>query len=172
MAVTNEVELLPDGTRRYRGRVLKFTTVNDLAAVCARIDAELDGIPPRGSGSYADDRLAHHDYWQELRTLKSANEDELLTRVVDLLDTYNWLCHHDRPARMADGTWRTAVQGDAGFPDIIALRGGRMVIAELKHATKVSADQELWLEAFRQLPGAEVYVWRPGDEDAIEEVLR
>ena len=67
-------------------------------------------------------------------------------------------------------TWRSD-HSPKGFPDLIFLRGDRMVVAELKVGTNTpSAEQEAWLAAFR-LIGAEVFVWRPEDWTTIEEVL-
>jgi hypothetical protein len=38
-------------------------------------------------------------------------------------------------------------------------------------AARVKPEQEAWLQALCAVPGLEVYVWRPGDMDAIAEVL-
>lgn len=76
-----------------------------------------------------------------------------------------WRCFH---------TWNS-MRSVAGFPDLICLRGGEMVVAELKSATgKTTEAQEQWLFSFRAVPGARVFVWRPDDESwaQIEEVLR
>lgn len=64
-----------------------------------------------------------------------------------------------------------------GFPDSIILPGlrGPVIVAELKtEKGKVTEDQERWLEAFRQVPGVEVYVWRPSDllSGEIELIIR
>ncbi len=63
----------------------------------------------------------------------------------------------------------------AGFPDLICLRGGEMVVAELKSTTgKTTEAQEQWLFSFRAVPGARVFVWKPDDASwsEIEQVLR
>ena len=63
----------------------------------------------------------------------------------------------------------------AGFPDLICLRGGEMVVAELKSTTgKTTEAQEQWLFSFRAVPGARVFVWKPDDESwaEIERELR
>lgn len=63
----------------------------------------------------------------------------------------------------------------AGFPDLVCLRGGEMVVAELKSLTgKTTEAQEQWLFSFRAVPGARVFVWRPTDPDwaEIERELR
>ena len=50
-----------------------------------------------------------------------------------------------------------------GWPDILAVKGGRMIAAELKSAKgRLTMDQNLWLHDL-QRTGAEVFVWRPCD---------
>lgn len=65
----------------------------------------------------------------------------------------------------------------AGFPDLVMLRGGRLVVAELKSAKgKTTPAQRRWLDAFGEVAAVadtvEVYCWRPTDEAAVIEVLR
>lgn len=97
-------------------------------------------------------------------------------QVLHLAALHGWRRAHFRPARVKDRrtgkeTWRTPVQGDGvGFPDLILLRGDRLIAAELKSDTADDppAEQVAWLEAFGAA-GAETYVWRPAD---LEEVAR
>ncbi len=83
---------------------------------------------------------------------------------------------------MTARSWRTAIQGDAGFPDIVAVRGDRMLFAELKaEKGKLSAEQEEWIATLKAsatwLSGSrarwhpQVYVWRPQGWPEIERVL-
>jgi hypothetical protein len=68
-----------------------------------------------------------------------------------------------------------SVRSEPGFPDLCMVRGGRLVVAELKSLTgRLSPAQEQWLGALGAVPCCEVYVWRPTDEDwaIIERVLR
>ena len=100
-------------------------------------------------------------------------EADLLTGVLDLARLLLWRTIHVRPARTAHG-WRTAVQGDGtGWPDVVALRADRVVVAELKaDRGRLTAEQTAWLAAWT-VAGAEVHIWRPADyPDAIAEVLR
>lgn len=90
--------------------------------------------------------------------------------VVDLARLYGWLVNHQIPLRTKRG-WATGTQGDIGFPDIIAVRTGRLVVAELKVKTAVRPEQAAWLDRFRAVPGAEVFVWKPADWDTITAVL-
>jgi hypothetical protein len=72
-----------------------------------------------------------------------------------------WMVAHFRPAKTDKG-WRTAMQGDAGFPDLALARGGQTILAELKSEKgRVSAEQKLWLAA------SHGYLWRPSDWESI-----
>ena len=83
-----------------------------------------------------------------------------------------WKRAHFRPARTAHG-WRTPVAADgAGFPDLILVRGDRLLAAELKtESGTLTPAQSEWLEALAAA-GMETFVWRPDDWDAIAKVLR
>ena len=96
------------------------------------------------------------------------SEQQFTQAVIDFAKYKGWMVAHFRPARTTRG-WRTPVQGDNGFPDLVLARDGRVVYAELKVGRNtLSKDQERWANA---LP--EMYVWRPADlRDSIAEVLR
>jgi VRR-NUC domain len=100
------------------------------------------------------------------------SERDFQAAVVEAARLLGWRVAHFRPARTAQG-WRTPVQADgAGFPDLIAVRGPRLIAAELKSERgKLRPEQAQWLEAF-QAAGAEARIWRPDDWAAIEERLR
>lgn len=121
-------------------------------------------------------RLPSLDPWEgEPRPLaETLSEDALLSSVIDRAASHGWKTLHIRPARTSKG-WRTPVQGDGrGFPDFLGVRRGVLLVAELKrHGEKPTAEQEAWLAAFRTLPFARVFVWRPADlySGEIEEAL-
>ena len=99
------------------------------------------------------------------------SEEDFKALVIDLAHVHSWRVAHFRPAMTKQG-WRTAVQGDgAGFPDLVLVRGNRLLFAELKSVKgKVSPDQKTWLQGLREAC-SEVYLWRPSDYDEIERVL-
>jgi Holliday junction resolvase len=73
--------------------------------------------------------------------------------------------------------WRYFHASDArrsvpGFPDIIAVRGTRLFVAEIKTAKgRVSTEQRAWLDAFT-LAGVPAYLWRlPADWAEVGKVL-
>lgn len=98
-------------------------------------------------------------------------ENELLTGVLDVCRLLGWRTIHLRPARSAT-SWRTAVHG-VGFPDVLAVRGSRIVAAELKVGRKqLTAEQGRWLTDLAAA-GADCHVWRETDyPDGIVEALR
>lgn len=95
-------------------------------------------------------------------------EQQFVDAVLELAQLRGWLCHHDRPARTDKG-WRTAVQGTAGFPDLVLAREGEVHYWEAKRTERErpTALQVAWLNA---VPDGRVIV--PGDWDWIEEALR
>ena len=93
------------------------------------------------------------------------SEDELKEWVLGEAQRGGWLFVHFRPAR-TDRGWRTAMEGDKGFPDLVLARGGVVILAELKSEKgRVSPDQEYWIKA------AGAQVWRPSDWPKIQKVL-
>jgi hypothetical protein len=98
-------------------------------------------------------------------------ERELQKGVIDCARLFGWRVAHFRPAQTARG-WRTPVEADgAGFPDLVLVRDGRLIFAELKSGTgKLGDAQQVWLDALELVntahvcgPCIEVYVWKPDD---------
>lgn len=95
------------------------------------------------------------------------SEAEFTTQVVQLAQLMGWKVVHFRAAKTGKG-WRTAMQGDPGFPDIIAARFGRVVAAELKvGSNKPTPLQREWLSHW----GQDAYVWYPTDWRQIEHIF-
>lgn len=104
-------------------------------------------------------------------------------RVVGLARVYGWRIYHapdNRPAGKSGRAQRMADRSSVGFPDLLLLRPGRLVVAELKTRTgKLGPGQREWLAEFTRLgfmleceERIEAYLWRPADWDAIHETLR
>lgn len=65
-----------------------------------------------------------------------------------------------------------SLRDEAGFPDLVLVRAGRLVFAELKTETgRVRPAQKAWIDALAEACTAAVYVWRPRDWDTVQEVL-
>jgi hypothetical protein len=98
-------------------------------------------------------------------------------QVIDLAKLFKWHVHHARPARTEQG-WRTPIQGDKGFPDLVLARNGRVIFAELKTdspRSRLRPEQEAWARALTPTAGEpthEHHVWRPADRRHVEEALR
>ena len=95
------------------------------------------------------------------------SEAEFQRAVIDLAERRGWLVAHFRPARTAQG-WRTPVEGDAGFPDLVLARAGVVWLVELK------SERGPWTEAqqawAREL-GASWKLYRPRHWPEIERLL-
>ena len=92
----------------------------------------------------------------------SVPEEQFQKSVVDAAKRTGWLCYH---------TYRSD-RSQAGFPDLVMVKPPRVIFAELKRQEgKPKPEQERWLETLGQCDGVEVYLWRPGDMDALVKVL-
>jgi hypothetical protein len=99
---------------------------------------------------------------------------EFEAAVVELAQLHGWRVHHQRAARRANGGWASAVEGHAGFPDLVLARGprhgrpGRLVVAELKAGRgRLEPEQRQWRDTLAQVPGLELHAWH---QDSLEEI--
>lgn len=107
------------------------------------------------------------------KILRSITEKQFQAQVEGLLKAYGWRYYHPPDNKPVTGnTGRTYIQNvKAGFPDLVAVRGGRLLCIELKRETgKTTPEQETWL-ADLQAAGAECHVWRPRDLPSIRATL-
>lgn len=102
----------------------------------------------------------------------SVTEAQFTAQVIEMAQLHGYRAAHFRPARTEAG-WRTAVQGDGkGFPDLVLVGRGRVIVAELKSEKgRPSIEQLDWLAAFGAA-GVERYIWRPDDFDDILRILK
>ena len=90
-------------------------------------------------------------------------EEDLLAMVIDLAHLKGWLVSHFRPAWSSKG-YRTPVQGDKGFPDLVLVKGKRLLFVELKSEKgKLWLEQENWRQVLSGVKGVKYYLWRPVD---------
>ena len=98
-------------------------------------------------------------------SLLSATEAEFQTLVIDYAHLMKWRVAHFRPAQTGKG-WRTAMEGDPGFPDLVLARNGVVILAELKSEKgQLSASQLQWSIV------ADALVWRPSDWVEVQKIL-
>ncbi len=108
-----------------------------------------------------------------MRLRAKLSEKEFMGQVIDLARLMHWRVAHFRAGMNARGEWSTPVQADgAGFPDLLLVRGDRILGLELKVGrNKPSEAQVAWLDALGEA-GVEAFVVRPKDWDAIERLLK
>jgi hypothetical protein len=95
--------------------------------------------------------------------LPAQSEKGFQAQVEQLAKLHRWRCYHTR----------FSMRSAAGFPDLVLVRGPRLIFAELKaEGQEPTAAQEAWLAALRRVPGCEVHVWRPGDWQSIVATLQ
>lgn len=97
------------------------------------------------------------------------SEAQFTSTVVDIARTYHWRVSHFRPAKTEKG-WRTPIQGDKGFPDLVLARHLVVLFVELKVGRRrLAPDQVLWRDAI----GPDQFrLWYPADIPAIVRELR
>lgn len=98
-------------------------------------------------------------------------EGKFQTKVINLAHANGWLVHHVAPARV-NGRMMTAIRdADAGFPDLVLAKGGRLLIRELKtDTTYPNPAQRMWGDMLVS-SGTDYRVWRPRDWADIEATL-
>ena len=80
-------------------------------------------------------------------------ESELQSKVKKLARTLQWRIYHNPDS----------IRCEAGFPDLVLVRHGRLIFAELKKQNgKLSSEQRLWLKDLAYC-GVESYIWVPSD---------
>jgi 5-methylcytosine-specific restriction endonuclease McrA len=90
-------------------------------------------------------------------------EAEFQRQVVELAQLTGWWVYHTHDSR----------QSNAGFPDLVLIRHGRVVFAELKSRRgKVRPEQQHVLDLLGTVAAVETFLWRPADWDQVEAVLR
>lgn len=90
------------------------------------------------------------------------SERQLLEQVRAYAALRGWLVYH---------TFDSS-RSEPGFPDLVLVRGERLIFAELKSERgKPTPAQGRWALAL-QAAGQRVYLWRPSSWPTIEEELR
>ncbi|WP_082839255.1 hypothetical protein [Gemmata sp. SH-PL17] len=80
------------------------------------------------------------------------SEAKFQSKVTALATAEGWEWFHVYDSRLCP----------AGFPDLVVIRTGVLVVAELKVGrNKTTADQEKWLALFESIAGTRVFRWRP-----------
>lgn len=86
-----------------------------------------------------------------------------------------WRCHAERTSRTASGGHATAIQGEPGFPDIVAVKGASLLFIELKRdrTGRMGPGQDEWIEALDNVAGVQsMVVYVPSDMDRLIRALQ
>jgi hypothetical protein len=95
------------------------------------------------------------------------SEADFQAAVIDVAKRYQWHVSHTSPAQVRAGRWATPAT--AGVPDLLLVRGGCVILAELKaEKGRVSPTQASWLAAL----GSYGRLWRPSMFPEIVDELR
>lgn len=169
------IKLPPERTGAGRGNDnmgVRFDNPHDLEEALARNpDLRLDAANFRKPGPVAKNNPA-------LASLSPPKESETDFQKweIDKLQEAGWRVHAERPAATkktytnkageTKDIYVTAIQGDPGFPDVIATheKVNYCLVIENKSMTgALSPNQEKWALAFARLPGFKVLVLRPDE---------
>ena len=91
------------------------------------------------------------------------SEREFQAQVIAAAEAQGWLCYHTHDSR----------RSQPGFPDLIMVRGYRMVALELKVGrNKPSPAQLGWLAALREVWQVDALWAKPDDWDNLMELLK
>lgn len=100
-------------------------------------------------------------------TPNAESENGFMNWVIDYAHLQHWLVYHTHDSR----------RSQPGFPDLVLVRGKRIIIAELKTMRgRKRPEQREWLAALRTVAEASgsavsVYLWRPANRAEIERIL-
>lgn len=98
-------------------------------------------------------------------------ESECTNTVIAAALTLGYHVHHCRPA-LAAGGWRTPIQGRPGFPDLIIVGHGKVIVAELKRKpNRIEPAQQAWLDAFAAAGITPHVVWVPEGQQSFIDLL-
>lgn len=106
--------------------------------------------------------------------LRPATETDWLTEVLGVMRRLGWTPVHFHDSRRQRGGEMWGDTDAKGWPDIFAVRGQRLLAAELKSddpARKVSPDQWAWLKLLEASGAVETFVWRPCQAEQALAVL-
>jgi Holliday junction resolvase len=87
-------------------------------------------------------------------------EKELQSTVIEAMEWKGWRVYHTYDSR----------RSQPGFPDVVAVRGGRLMFVEFKSEKgKVKREQVDWLDAL--VKTSEVYLVRPSTQNEFMAVI-
>src|SRR5262245_3455118 len=108
-------------------------------------------------------RVIEHGCKAVVPIAETISEKEFMAVVIAEAKRRGWLFYHTFDSR----------KSAAGFPDLVLVRGCRVIFAELKPQNgRLQAPQLDWAEALSAVGGNVTYaLWRPADWPGIVRVL-
>lgn len=104
------------------------------------------------------------------RIYRATSEEDIQRAFTEALSIRGWRWTHFRPAKTRKGP-RTALSGNAGFVDVVAVRGRRALFVEAKSETgTLTSEQERWAEALTKA-GLTHRVLRPSNLNELLEFI-
>lgn len=107
------------------------------------------------------------------------SEKSFQAAVIELAERLGWMVAHFNDSRREVVDRRSGERklvGDRsakGFPDLVLVRGSRLLMIELKTDTgRLSDAQVAWMHALDLVERVEQAVWRPKNWGLIEDALR
>jgi hypothetical protein len=99
------------------------------------------------------------------------NEASVSSVIEDALRVGRWRWTHFRPAQDRHGKWKTALTGDAGWPDYHAVRGHEVVAIEAKgRYEQPKPEQQEWLDQLAAA-GVTTFVANPATVEEVRDWL-
>lgn len=100
---------------------------------------------------------------------KGMSESQLQAAIIDCAWAAGWKVHWipDWIFRLAMGSLKRSPRrgrkwSPPGVPDLVLVKSGRLIFAELKSETgRVRIPQREWLDELESVENIEVHVWRP-----------
>lgn len=101
-----------------------------------------------------------------------AKELECEATILEAAQIAGWRRHGERPAMSKKGH-KTPIKGEAGWPDLILVKGAQMVCVELKRWPRTPDPAQIaWLEKLDKIPGVVALVlWVPEQMDEFNAQL-
>ena len=94
-------------------------------------------------------------------------EREFQQLIIDYAELLRWRVYH-----VAKVKRHLRAHSSPGFPDLVLLRGGRCIAAEVKVGTNCTTrSQRAWLSTWSEIPGCHAVLWRP-DAPTLHEQWR
>jgi hypothetical protein len=101
------------------------------------------------------------------------SEAQFQASVMQLATMYGWEWLHIQKAMNDRAYHRTPAIGSLGpgWPDLVLLKGNRLIFAELKSEKGKVTPNQRGVLGMLSATGHQVFLWRPSDWDRIVEVL-